>query len=123
MYNICEIYTFDNIRDVGSVIGDFTKACKMLLDRGVTRFIIRTKNGCSNLCGEILNQYACDNIIDIDFDAKEYNPNDIKGYVILFNYFDMVALYDKSIMPMLLSKNFSQNIFSLNDFSNVSVME
>lgn len=124
MCDACEIYTFDNLLDVENLVKDFAKACKILLDRGVTKFIIRTQNGCSNLCGEILKQFIFnDNLIKIDFEQREYDPNNIKGYVLLFNYLGTVAMYDRSIMPTLLSKNFTQAGVFVNDFSNIEIKE
>ncbi|MBQ7880848.1 MAG: hypothetical protein IJ358_03295 [Clostridia bacterium] len=56
-YNICEIYTWEKIEDIGSVVSEFDKVCKIMLDKGINKFRICTDNASTQLCREILNQY------------------------------------------------------------------
>lgn len=123
MYNICEIYTFEGIHDVAGVLDNFAKVCKVLLDKGVTRFVVRTQNRCSNLCCEILRQYNTDNIIDISIEPKPYNHNDIKGYVVLFNHFGMVTMFDKGFMPTILTDDFARASAIADNFSNIELLQ
>lgn len=123
-YDICEIYVWDNIKDVNKVINNFTRACKFLINKGVRQFIICNENNCTNLCYEILKQYSNNYDIEIKIINQTYNPSKIKGYTILFNLQGqgIVAIYDKSIMPILLTNGFNSTYLN-NSFFEVDLLD
>lgn len=122
-FDICEIYAWENVGDIASVIYNFAKVCQSLIEKGVKNFIIRTDNDCTRLCLEIIKQIKCNKRIKIVAEKKKYNPKEICGYVILFNYEGVVVTYDKAIMPFILSNNFSGTNFVYNPYFDVKMFE
>lgn len=122
-FSTCEIYAWENVSDVASVIYNFAKVCKNMIEKGVKNFIIRTDNDCTKLCQEIIKQFNSKKRVDVVIEKKKYKPDQIIGYVILFNYEGVVVTYDKTIMPSILSNNFKSTDFIYNPFFDIEMFE
>jgi len=121
--SICEIYVLERIEKLENIIYKYAKACKMLIDVGVKDFLICNENQSTSICKEILYQYKLNYPqIKIKITDKSYNPQNIRGYIILFNYESEVVLYNKDLMIKVISQNFNNTNFISGDFSNVELM-
>lgn len=122
--SICEIYVWERIDNIENVIFKYTKACKTLIDIGVTTFLICNENSSTSICSEILYQYKLNYPqITIKKTDKKYNPQNILGHILLFNYEGEVVLYNKELVLKVVFQGFKNTNFISGDFSDVELID